>query len=189
MAADPLRRVFDILRSKSSIGWSGSARGGPDRPLPRSVWTEEDFERIEWHDSKIHGYMNQLDEGRLLFDLDYHVKWVHPQPSEVFMRTSISPATLVFHSVRAIAGDADLDLPDEFQGIDRGVECPRALWESVQPTPPDWFLDGIGFSMAIWCDGFTQYLRRAPVLRTNCFLRIAERGGVCFDEVGYTQYA
>lgn len=49
----------------------------------------------------------------------------------------------------------------------------------------DWTIDGDLFTMSLRADGFTQYLRRAPVYVPYQRLPVEERGGLSFDQRGY----
>jgi hypothetical protein len=50
----------------------------------------------------------------------------------------------------------------------------------------DWTLSGDNFTIALSARGFTQYLRRPPIGSDGWFLSAGERGGLSFDEHGYT---
>jgi hypothetical protein len=39
--------------------------------LEKPIWTEEDFEIMGWHDSKVWGLLANPDEWEYLIDLDY----------------------------------------------------------------------------------------------------------------------
>lgn len=47
--------------------------------LEKAVWTEKDFEVMNWHDNKIHSFATFTDEKKpwkneILFDIDYIFK-------------------------------------------------------------------------------------------------------------------
>ena len=52
--------------------------------LPKSLWTEDDFDVMGWHDNAVHAWAWEPSDGdrpwdnTLMFDLDYIVEWVHP---------------------------------------------------------------------------------------------------------------
>ena len=50
--------------------------------LEKPVWTQDDFEKMGWHDAKVWGMLANTEEYELLFDLDYIFKWVHPTGDE-----------------------------------------------------------------------------------------------------------
>jgi len=39
------------------------------------VWTMADYDQMSWHDVQIHAIATDRDSFRLLFDLDYMLRW------------------------------------------------------------------------------------------------------------------
>jgi hypothetical protein len=59
----------------------------PESGLTKSIWSDADFDVMGWHDVTIHGLCVQPGASdnllpRLLLDIDYIVRWVHPLPPE-----------------------------------------------------------------------------------------------------------
>jgi hypothetical protein len=50
----------------------------------------------------------------------------------------------------------------------------------------EWTLDGHDFTFRLLAKGFTQYLRRPAIQSFQQRLETDERGGLSFDQVGYT---
>ncbi|MEQ8198297.1 MAG: hypothetical protein ABRQ27_09870, partial [Clostridiaceae bacterium] len=46
------------------------------------VWTTNDFEKMGWHDCKIHAMAFDELNFKILFDIDYIFKWVEPGEDE-----------------------------------------------------------------------------------------------------------
>ena len=74
--------------------------------LEKWIWTEADFERMGWHDSKIYALAFSPETFELLLDIDYIFEWVQPEPGKKFFKFWIDPATLVFQNVY----DVDFDI-------------------------------------------------------------------------------
>jgi hypothetical protein len=67
--------------------------------VAKTVWTEADFDAMDWHDNAIHAIAVEPvpdNPGRLLVDLDYIVGWVSPTSPSTTLDFWICPATLVF---------------------------------------------------------------------------------------------
>jgi len=151
--------------------------------LTKTVWTDADFDELSWHDNRVHAIALEPalpEPGRLLLDLDHIVQWVRPQPPSRLLSCWISPATLVFDPAFDLTTEIDLE----------GFSFSLSLG-SVERSGPDehgifdWTLTGDRFTIALQASGFTQYLRRAPVLSPRTALTVEERGGFSFDRRGY----
>ncbi|MFI5532284.1 hypothetical protein ACIA8O_27500 [Kitasatospora sp. NPDC051853] len=156
----------------------------PESGLSKSVWSDADFEEMGWHDATVHGLSVQQGEHvpRLLLDLDYIVRWVHPvRPAKSFSFW-VAPATLVFEEVWEVQGGLDFtDLHLELE-LDEVHRLPppdgREQW-------PLWHLQGHSFDLRFRAAGFRQYVRRAPQLSPGPAFSAAERGGCSFTELGF----
>ncbi|GAA1413496.1 hypothetical protein GCM10009639_66740 [Kitasatospora putterlickiae] len=153
--------------------------------LEKSVWSEADFEEMGWHDATIHGVsVQQTDDTlpRLLLDLDYIVRWVHPvRPAKSFSFW-VAPATLVFEEVWDLEGDLG------FKGTHLELEIDDVHRLAVDDEWRDvsrWHVQGHAFDLKFRASGFRQYFRDAPRLASGPALSAAERGGCRFTEVGF----
>ncbi|MFF3001852.1 hypothetical protein ACFVTF_03465 [Kitasatospora sp. NPDC057940] len=153
--------------------------------LSKSVWSDTDFEEMGWHDATVHGlYVQQTQDGlpRLLLDLDYIVRWVHPvRPAKNFSFW-IAPATLVFEEVWDLEGDLG------FKGMHPELEIDsvhRLAPDDGRQDWPQWHVEGHSFDLRFRASGFCQYFRDTPRLTSVQALSAAERGGCCFTEVGF----
>jgi hypothetical protein len=152
----------------------------PGHGLDKYVWTDADFDRMGWHDCYIHGFHSGLRPERgeydFLIDLDYIVRCVQPVPGDPRLSFWIAPATLVFHSANEITieyGPSDGEMQ-----IDRLVRDDERLTPNGLVTDYHWDFWSAGISL--WATGFTQYIRREPVLMRKQRLELEERGGVSF---------
>ena len=151
--------------------------------VAKTVWTDADFDAMDWHDNAIHALAFERapsDPGRLLLDIDYIVEWVPPEAPATTLSFWICPATLVFDNAWDLTTDIELyarsfDL--SLNAIERSAPDEHGFFE--------WTLAGDGFTIGLSAPGFTQYLRRAPVHSPGFFLSVQERGGYSFDEQGY----
>lgn len=83
----------------------------PESGLTKSAWSDADFDEMGWHDATIHGLCVQpgAPDGslppRLLLDIDYIVRWVHPVAPQTHFSFWTAPSTLVFDDVWDFEGD------------------------------------------------------------------------------------
>jgi hypothetical protein len=134
----------------------------------KTVWTDADFDAMNWHDNAIHAVALEPapdHPGRLLLDLDYIVEWVAPEAPATTLSFWICPATLVFDRAWDLTTDIDL----------RGWSFQLSLDAITRSGPDergfsDWTLSGDNFTIALSARGFTQYLRRPPIDSPGWFL-------------------
>ncbi|MBK6010446.1 hypothetical protein [Streptomyces sp. MBT53] len=159
--------------------------GHQESGLSKSVWSDADFPEMGWHDATVHGLSVQPTDDvlpRLLLDLDYIVRWVHPVPPETYFSFWVAPATLVFDDVWDLEGDLDFKgtAPDlEIDGVHRLVPG------DGRDDLPLWHIEGHAFDLRFRASGYRQYVRKAPTLATRQALPYADRGGCAFTEVGF----
>ncbi len=140
--------------------------------------TESDFDELSWHDNSIHGVEFRIGDhdiedwtSDLVFDIDFIVEWVcgvdrHP-------KFKVAPATLSFHDVTDLNMNVK-SLDNGFQvsirnfSIDKiereriknqkiCLDRPYYRWRILLCDPPDG-------EISFGASGFTQQLRRAPIL-------------------------
>src|SRR5688572_22325516 len=125
--------------------------------LEKSIWTDADFENMDWHDNPIHA-IAFTDNFELLLDIDYIFDWVSKRKEYIFW---ISPCTLVFENV--------YDLTFEIGPITPGLTIDFVTKENPQKptnsdfinrdTEFDWIIATQEGTMKFKSVGFTQYVR------------------------------
>lgn len=158
----------------------------PESGLAKSIWSDADFETMGWHDVTIHGLCVQpgaADDSlpRLLLDIDYIVRWVHPVPPEKHFGFWIAPSTLVFDDVWDIEGDLD------FKGMALSLEIDHLHRSTSDGSRggPRWHVEGHFFDLEFRAPGFRQYLRQMPRHTQRLVLSHGERGGISFAETAF----
>lgn len=153
--------------------------------LPKQVWTDADFEAMNWHDAAVHAIALESvppRPGRLLVDLDYIVERVPAGAPATAPGFRVCPATLVFTGARDLAAD-----------INRPGSSFELSLDAIRRSGPDedgafvWNLVGHLFSIGLRATGFIQYPRRAPIRTSRPRLSVDERGGLSFDHNGYAR--
>ncbi|WP_329333955.1 hypothetical protein OG866_11500 [Streptomyces sp. NBC_00663] len=156
--------------------------------LEKGVWSDADFERMGWHDVTIHALSVERTDAvlpRLLFDLDYVVRWVHPTPPETYFSFWVAPATLVFEDVWDLEGDLDFSGQSLDMEIDALHRLPPKDDRPVGSEVPLWHIEGHAFDLRFRATGFRQFIRQPPRLGRRRVLGYAERGGASFAEMPF----
>jgi hypothetical protein len=151
--------------------------------------TESDFAAFSWHDNHIYGLELLLGEpelddwtSELVLDIDHIVEWV---PTQEGMRFRLAPATLVFHGVTDLRIDVDwgatgFRVAPTLLSI-HCIERERIADQKVYLDGP-YYRWGIrlnapeGGEISFGAFGFTQTLRREPVLHSEQHLGARLRG-------------
>lgn len=152
-------------------------------PEDKDVRTDDDFGVMSWHDASLHAIaVEEMEEspGRVLFDLDYVLEWISPSRPGKQFTFRVAPATLVFEPAWDLRGDVTLV----------GLSFVLSIIAITRSEPDEhgfrhWVVDGNEFRLEFDARGFTQYLRRAPVVGPFQRLSREERGAPSFSERGY----
>lgn len=159
--------------------------------LEKSIWTQDDFDDMGWHDANIYGMIIEKGEepwqGNLIFDIDYIFEWIHPVPPQEYFSFWVAPCTLMFKEVYDVKIDidyrggafdlleiSDLDLISKYEQ-ETGViiyEWEMGLQEG-----------DIRFKSL----GFEQIVRKSPVYTNSQVLSLEERGGISFIKQAFEE--
>lgn len=140
------------------------------------IWTDADFDRMNWHDNHILAVACLQKTQEFLLDIDYICQWICPSPiaENRSIWFWIAPATLIFEGVSKVEGEINIQLSGLPMEIDRIERVPAE-------TGFQWMIYGYQCSFDVWSATFKQYLRSAPILKQSQTLSIEERGGVSFS--------
>jgi hypothetical protein len=147
--------------------------------LDKRIWTDQDFETMGWHDATVHAYVCQPQSHKILFDIDYILKWVDPVPPGTHFTFWVVPATLVFEDVFEV----DIQI-QSLQGELTIQEIKRSnpkLSPNGKMVVWHYFLDGNEGAISFQATGFKQYFRKPPLLTNSQELTFDERGGISVD--------
>lgn len=151
--------------------------------LNKTVFTDEDFDNMKWHDCRIHSIGFYPDEYEVAFDIDYIFEWEKPESNETHFKLWISPATLVFHNIN------DLEISVE---PSRGLNVD--FLERTDPREPKnlkylqqkkhewlWKMGCMEGEIKMYSVGYSLFVRRPPKLFTNDSPLGTERRIISFD--------
>jgi len=157
--------------------------------LEKTIWDDDDFDEMGWHDATIHGIAFGPGGFELCVDVDYIFKWVNPPEGEEFFRFWVCPCTIVFENVYDLQLQADPHGGPELS-IDEVTRTDPRRPKNAEFIDRDtewlWTIDCHHGEIVFRAVGFRQYVRRAPILSQSQKFALADRGGYCFDR-GYDE--
>ena len=156
-----------------------------DKKIAKSIWTEEDFETMQWHDCKIYAIAFDDEKFELRFDIDYIIEWVTLGEIHPHFKFWITPATLVFRNVYDI--DIALFSVDfRILSISRlNPARPRNADHIKELVEYDWMFETTNGEISFKSVGYKQYARMKPILLPSQVIDFKERGGISFDKLTY----
>ncbi|HVI46759.1 MAG TPA: hypothetical protein VM802_17910 [Chitinophaga sp.] len=140
--------------------------------LEKSIWTETDFELMDWHDSQIYKMALAAD---LELDIDYIFKWNQPDIEGLPFTFWVAPATLVFKDVKVLSFDFDVLMADVFE-IDY-------IERQIIENQITWLIATQRGHIEFFCRGFDQYIRQKPLLQFGQTIPFKERRGCSLERV------
>ena len=134
--------------------------------LEKWLWTENDFEMMGWHDSRVDAVAFSPENLEIAFDIDYIFQWVHPPQDEIFFSFWVSSATLVFENT--------YDVKFDISSYEGGLEIDCIKRESIS-SPKNtkyiekdkewiWTIDCQERDIKFLSAGYKQYIRSEPKL-------------------------
>ncbi|RZJ99749.1 MAG: hypothetical protein EOO46_22040 [Flavobacterium sp.] len=148
--------------------------------LEKSLWTEEDFDTMGWHDSLVYA-ISFGENFQLLFDIDYIFKWVLTGKTYHFW---VSPCTLVFENVY------DLKFDLEFSGVELEIDDitrenpqrPKNADYINRDIEMDWFIETQQGVISFKSVGYKHYVRQQPRYLPTQAIELKDRGGISFEK-------
>lgn len=153
--------------------------------LDKSLWTDQDFDQMGWHDAAIYALGFKKDEenynNSLLLDIDYIFKWREPVAPADFFTFDVAPCTLEFIDAHDLVIDIEtgntttLEIEiDDIQIIDE-----TTLEDGS--TVKSWKLELHNGEITFKARGYKQYVRKAPMHIAAQSLSLSERGGMSLE--------
>jgi len=149
--------------------------------LDKWIWTDEDFERMGWHDSNIYSFAFYPEQYEFALDLDYIFKWIHPKKPGGYFNYWISPVTMIFENVYDLAFDIETSSGLEIDKIRR--------YNQKKPKNSQYINKEMEWSWDIKCHeglislksiGFKMFVKSSPAFSDEQSIGLEKRGGVNF---------
>ncbi|HEY3379821.1 MAG TPA: hypothetical protein VGL77_20295 [Armatimonadota bacterium] len=150
--------------------------------VDKLLFTDDDFDTMDWHDNPIHAIAFGPGKYELSFDIDYVFKWEEPLHGEQNYRFWISPATLVFEDVY----DLKIEQPYPYYAGLTIANIAREEIEKARDWPADkkvwqWTLECLESAWAFSATGYRQFIRKPPILFAHQRFDYDERQGYGFE--------
>lgn len=146
------------------------------------IWTEDDFDKMGWHDATLYATAFLPEQYELLLDIDYIFEWTNPEDNETYYKFLVSPATLVFENVNELS----INLTEPYRAIQiQNIERKN----SRKPKNADyvksniewqWIIDIEVGEITFYSIGYKQFIRKEPMLINSQSLSFDERRGLSF---------
>jgi hypothetical protein len=146
--------------------------------LNKSIWTEEDFDTMGWHDSPIYG-ISFGDNFEFLLDIDYIFKWLETGEGYRFL---ISPCTLVFENVH----DINIEIRESYSRLEidniyrENPQRPKNGDFIKRDTEFEWLIETQQGTISFKSVGYKQFVRQALRLIESQVIGVDARGGISF---------
>ncbi len=170
----------------------------PIQYLPqKGLWTQDDYEQMNWHDVKIHAMgtvkteYEFYHESDLVLDIDYIFEWVPEPPHSITFQFWVAPCTLVFQNPENFKWEfhqpQDFLLEYEIYALELLAKHPKPMAHYPDYCTYDWKMDLQGGTMTLTSTGLQQFVRRPPILCESQSLTSKERGNISFSKTNFLQ--
>ena len=159
--------------------------------LEKSIWTQEDFDIMGWHDANIYGMIIEKGEepwqGNLVLDIDYIFEWLHPIPPQEYFSFWVAPCTLIFKEVCELRIDVDQQ-GNTFELFDfDSITMPSKKELDNGCTVYEWLLRLHIGEIQFKSLGFEQIVRKSPIYTNSQVLSLEKRGGISFSKQAFEE--
>lgn len=145
--------------------------------LEKEIWTEADFENMDWHDNTIHAFAYSKT-GEFLLDIDYIFEWIEPkEEKDRYYKYWIAPCTLIFENAADVVFDMGMSLPHHRKIDGISTDAPE---QPEAGTAYNWLIETTNGEIAFKATGYKQYVRQQPRLLLANELEMDVRGGISF---------
>ncbi len=157
----------------------------------KTIWTEADYEQMNWHDCRIYGFIFEQREDEeddfyritdLVFDIDYITKWTCA-PNEHSFSFEVAPCTLVFENVWDFQMNIDTKTP-QYQTHD--IEINSIVLTNKELINGyciyTWLIDLHVGKIEFSSHGYKQIMRQKPLKDVGQHLTLKERKGISFSK-------
>jgi hypothetical protein len=157
--------------------------------IEKSIWTQNDYEKMGWHDCNIYGFAIEKNEdgftANLIFDIDYIFEWINPIAPEQYFSFRVAPCTLIFEK----AFDVEMDLKTSGAEFDlmeiADLFLKNKIEEENNKFVYEWIIELQQGQISLKSYGFEQIVRQEPAFINKQILNFEKRGGVSFDRKSF----
>ncbi len=141
------------------------------------VWSQNDFEGMNWHDVYVYAVAYDYDRNVLMFDLDYIVEWISPSPTRSHFLFQVAPATLVFNGV------SHFNIQIDAYGYTGIMTIEDVIREyNAEDQSWSWLVNSQSGETTFQASGYSLFIRQPPVESQTQMLGLDARGGISFAQ-------
>ncbi|RFM25825.1 hypothetical protein [Deminuibacter soli] len=151
--------------------------------LEKIVWTDDDFEKMGWHDNTVHA-ISFGSNYEFLLDLDYIFEWSSAKGENVFYEFWVSPCTLIFENVSDLNFNITITEPFLLEIADVKRSDPKRPLNAdyiKREIEYQWLIETNQGDITFRSVGYKQFVRREPLLIDSQQISLSKRGGISFD--------
>jgi len=134
----------------------------------KNIWTDDDFESMNWHDNYIHSISFPGDTSKIILDIDYLFEWKLNEDENLY-NFWISPCWLIFENVLNVKVDLDFK---ESIGLD--IENIKRLNSRLSPNGKvnirDYLIDTDKGLITFESTGYILKVKKQPILSCSQYL-------------------
>jgi hypothetical protein len=151
--------------------------------LEKTIWTQDDFEKMGWHDSNVYGFIFERNSEKftsdIVFDLDYIFEWIQPTEPEKYFSFWIAPCTLIFKDAFDLKIDIEIGQAEfELEIADLHL---IAKTKNENEDIYEWNLEFQQGNISLKSHGFEQIVRKNAIYSNEQILDLEKRGGISFS--------
>ncbi len=156
--------------------------------LEKSIWTEADFEVMNWHDNLIYGFSfsvpdDEFWESNFIIDIDYVFKWVKPKPPQQSFSFWVSPCTLVFKNAYDLLINIDTKGSYSQSQEIGGLYLLEKYEQEKNKWSYKWKIDLQEGFIELQSYGYKQFVRQKPIFTPSLKLTKEQRGETSFNQI------
>jgi hypothetical protein len=150
--------------------------------LEKLIWTDNDYDQMGWHDSRVYAIAFDDKEFRFMLDIDYIFQWIHPLEGETYFKFWVAPVTLIFENIWDLKINIDSNGGLEIDDIHRSnPNLPKNADFVNNRTEYDWIIETQQGEITFKSIGFKQYTKQKPILLSSQEIELEKRGGISFS--------
>ena len=136
--------------------------------VDKSIWTDEDFNEMGWHDSRLYSISLPNEKYKISFDIDYIFRW--ERDGDNISGFWVAPCLMEFYNV----SEFRVQIPPKDNGGYNiiGFDISDVTRGEIQSTPNDakvrrYKIEGEGGLIEFDAMGFVMTVKDAPVFSQN----------------------
>lgn len=147
--------------------------------LHKFVWTESDFEQMNWRDASVYAFAFLPKRAEFVLDIDYILGRTEQAVNQ--SNFLVAPATLVFENISDFRIELNPNRQIEIANIERSER--RKPENSDRETEWKWIIKTNQGDLTFRSAGFKQHFKGMPIFGQEKTLDLDLRGGFSFSRV------